>query len=368
MYMKDVDLGALLPIFLFFALFAGIVIIYREEIAKIEFIAKLQTTPVPPTDVRRSDSPGRPDVPDGSGIPNTSSGSGDVVTANSFEPLIFRGQTVSFGNGYVVDSSFRAISSTESVSRSGSLHTVAPEVAEYYARAFVEEASGLYEASPHVGSVAFLDRASSVKERDPNREYFVLIAEHNLEQPVTITGWKVFDREGKVSYTFPQGVKVLGSNEVITPISVHSGDTIIVSSGRSPVGFSFQVNKCSGYRSQFKSFVPTIKTSCSDPIQDFLAYGEVSFSDDACYQTVSSMRPCIGVTHIPRGVTPECTRFLEHVMTEKGCVAQHQNDNDFFVGEWRLFLKSERELWKNRDNVLYLLDENDLLVATLVYR
>ena len=66
-------------------------------------------------------------------------------------------------------------------------------------------------------------------------------------------------------------------------------------------------------------------------------------------------------------MTQECKYFLEHIMTEKGCVSRHRNDSDFFTGEWRLFLKSEDELWYGRDNVLYLLDERDLLVAVLVY-
>ena len=356
--MKDVQIGVLLPIFLFFMLVVGIVIIYREEIEKMEFFAKLQTTAIPATliDVFTVSDP--PIIPIADLSPTSSS---ITSTAVPRRPL-------SLGGGRIVDSSLRAVPVSEVPQNSVSLHTIASGLNDYYARAFIEEASNLYTPSPHAGTVLFLDRVTSLKERDPNREYFILLVSDLVSNPVSITGWKVFDRQKKISYIFPKGVKMLGSDEISSPITVYPGGIVIVSSGRSPVGFSFQVNKCSGYRSQFKNFIPTIKTACTDPIQEFTSYEGVSFSDDVCYAAVSSLRPCVGVTRIPSGVTKECRYFLEHVMTEDGCVSRHRNDSDFLTGEWRLFLRSEDELWRNYDNVLYLLDENDLLVATLIYR
>ena len=348
--MKDMQLGTLLPIFLFFMLFAGILIIYREEVEKMELFGKLHTTPVPATHINRPPTRSAPQIP-----PTILSG-----TSLSNVPVI------SFGNGRIVDTTLRAIPLADLRGAVGSLHTLSPNVNDYYARAFVEEASDRYKPSPYTGSVVFLDRISSVKKTSVDREYFVLLVSNVLTTPITITDWKVLDRQKKIIYSFP-GISVSDSSEEILPITVYSGDRIIVSSGSSPIGTSFRVNKCSGYLSQSNTFIPALRTSCLVPLHAFTEYGKVPFSDDVCYATILSLRSCVTVDTVPLGVTDSCRDFLQNVLSEEGCISRHRNDTDFYTGEWRVFLGSDKELWKNRDNVLYLLDENDLLVATFVY-
>ena len=355
--MKDLQIGTLLPIFLFFILFVGIIIIYREEIEKMELFGRLHTTPVPEAKVRESTVPppselGTPSVP-------------------SLPPVVHSAfvdnRGVSFEGGRVVNSGVQDVA--EEVLVGGKvLYTVASGVSDYQARAFVEEAAHLYSPSPYSGSVVFLDRVSGIRESNPDREHFIILVSNNVINPVIVTDWKIFDRQVKRSYRFPAGVKVLGSNEVSSPVAVQAGDTVVVSSGGSPVGVSFLVNKCSGYRSQFKKFVPTIKTACPEPIREFSQDGTVPISDVICYETVSNLPICTAAAPLPSGTSKECRVFLKEVLNEKGCVKRHRNDADFLSSEWRLFLDSEVGLWKNRDNVLYLLDENDLLVATLIYR
>ena len=356
--MKDMQLGVLLPIFLFFMLFAGILVIYREEIEKMEFFGNLQVTPVPATHTARPDISPPPFVPAPLDLGSTSSSTSGIRSA----------RLLSFGDGQIVDATLRNIPIANLRGGEGSLHTLLPDVADYYAQAFVEEASDLHSPSPYVGSVVFLDRASGVKASEPDREYFVLLVSDVLPSPLTITDWKVLDRATKKMHRIPRAVKVFGSGDVSASVVVSAGDRIFVSSGDSPVKTSFQVNKCSGYRSQSVDFVPSIKTTCTDPVREFTSYGKVPFSDDVCFDTVSSLSPCTTLKVAPQGSTIACRDFLQKILSEKGCVSRHRNDADFFTGEWRLFLKSDRELWKNRDNVLYLLDENDLLVATMVYR
>ena len=362
--MKDMQLGVLLPIFLFFVLIAGIIIIYREEIEKMELFGRLHTTPVSGT--YHSDQQGRRPPPSIAPIP--------AIKPPAIPPVsgVSGSRSLAFGDSRVVDASFRDVSTNTLHLNSSSLHTLSLDTVsgadDYYARAFVEEAVASYGQSPHAGSVVFFDRVSSIQEIDPNREYFILLVSPVLQKPLTITGWKVSSRRGKDPYVFPNGVKVLGSDEVSLPIVVHPGNVVVVSSGVSPIGPSFQVNKCSGYRSRSFAFVPAVKTSCSDPVQEYVEYGEIPFSDDVCYDTASSLQSCVAVVDIPSGVTKECRYFFKNVLTEKGCVYRHRNDPDFLAGEWRLFLKSDRELWRGRDDVLYLFDDKDLLVATLVYK
>lgn len=331
----------------------------------MELFGKLHTTAVPAviiSDLVPSASVSVPFIPDI--MP------GHDISSSTITSSFVGDHTIRFGSGRVVDSDAKDITEDLYIG-GGVLHSISPNVGDYHARAFVEEAVRLYDPSPHSGSVVFLDRVSDIKRSSPDREYFVLLVSNILTEPVAITGWKVLDRQTKILYTFPKGVKVLGSVDIgylSLPIVVQSGDVIVVSSGKSPIGHSFRVNKCSGYRSQFEKFIPTIKTPCPNPLQEFLDDGTVPFFDDKCYETVTSLPVCTVVDTIHPKITGECRNFLKNVMTETGCVSKHKNDPDFLTPEWRVFLNSDRELWKNKDNVLYLLDKNNLLVATLVYQ
>ena len=171
----------------------------------------------------------------------------------------------------------------------------------------------LYTPSPHAGHIMFHDRVVGVKASRPEREYFILLAADTVTEPISITGWKVFDKDERVSYKIPKGVRVVGTSglQKAIPIKIEAGDTIIVSSGRSPIGNSFLVNKCSGYRSQFKNFTPSIKTECPDPLDEFIANGNVPYSDNQCYDIANRLRTCTAVTNIPSGVTNQCRDFLE---------------------------------------------------------
>ena len=361
--MRHLELGPIIPIFLFFVLFSGIVIIYREEIEKMELFGKLHTTPVPATIIPTADAHSDPDLPAPFSI---SSADSSVSFGNRF---------VYFGDGRIVDYDMQEV--TDSSLTEGVLHTIPSGVDDYYAQAFIEEVAGIYHPSPHSGSVVFLDRTSNVLASDPREEYFVLLFSNALTQPLSVSNWKVADRQNRVSpVVFPEGVRppvVSGDSDDLDDsglhptVTVYPGDTVIVSSGRSQSSDSFRVNKCSGYRSQFGSTVPSVKTACPAPMDEFVADGTVPFSDDVCYSIITSLPVCTSVTLIPSDVTKACRVFLSSVLTEKGCMFRHQDDPDFFVPELRLFLGSDSELWQNRSNMLYLLDENDLLVATLVY-
>ena len=182
--MKDMQLGVLLPIFLFFVLVVGVVVIYREEIEKMELFGKLHTTPVPATHIDRPPIPSAP-----------------IISPTTLSP-VSGVRAISFGNGRIVDATLRDIPLVNLRGGVGSLHTLTPTINDYYARAFVEEASGMYKPSPYTGSVVFLDRVSSITESSADREYFILLVSNVPTTPITITGWKVFDRQTKIQYPF----------------------------------------------------------------------------------------------------------------------------------------------------------------------
>ena len=348
------ELGPLISIFLFFVLIFGIIIIYLEEITKMEIFARIQTTPVPTVIAPQPTNPNTTVIPIPSGPPAR------VFSSN-------RGVVFGTEKGRITDVKARE---KKKIERGEVLHTITNNVTDYYARGFLEEIERLYEPSPHAGKIAFLDRVTGVKESYVEREYVALLTANNIQAQLEITGWKLFDRNRKVSYKLPKAIRVFGSDDIqsATAVRANPGDLIIVSSGSSPSGSSFKLNKCSGYRSQFKGFTPSIKTECPSALDEFLRLGSVPYTDNQCYAVVERLSKCRVVTQIPSSVTKECRGFLETVATEKGCVRQHRNDEGFFLSEWRLFLGSDEEIWKNKDNILYLLDDQNRLVATLVYR
>lgn len=348
------NLGTLITLFLLFALVAGIVTIYHEEIRKLELFGRLQTTPLPA--VNNS----------GVGVVRGTPIASATQIAGPIRSSSFTEGRVGFGDGRIVDSTVR---SRDTVVPGTVLHTITSGVSDYFARGVVEEAERLHTPSPQAGYIVFLDRTSGVREDRLDREYFALVVSESLPEPVDITGWKVFDKHRRVSYKLPRALRVLGTSgtQNSAPVRVQAGDSVIVSSGKSPVGVSFYVNKCSGYRAQFKSFTPTIKTECPEPLDEFVTNGTVPFTDNECYEVVDRLNTCRTLTQIPATVSRQCRIFLEDVISEEGCVSLHRNDPDFFVSEWRLFLGSRESLWRNESNVLYLLDDENRLVSTLVY-
>ncbi|MDE0243696.1 MAG: hypothetical protein OYG31_03240 [Candidatus Kaiserbacteria bacterium] len=369
------EAGPLITILLLFVLVVGMVVIYSEEILESEAVARFYNPYVP--DIATA----KPSTAPSSGSNGSESGDSSSQAVSSAEAAnrnavsigsFTETQRVRFGNGRVVDSDAKDIPDERSGNQAAvasALHTISGRVNDYYLRGALDIIQERYQPSPYAGSIIFLDRSKNLNEYRPEFEYFILSVADSVSEPISITGWKVFDHKEKISYAIPTGKELFGSLESKNQsIRVSGGDIVIVSSGQSPTGFSFRLNKCSGFRSQFKQFVPSIKTACPKPIDEFIADGTIPYTDNACYETVQSLRECETVTEVPDRVTLACRRFLEHSMNEQGCIELHRNDADFYVPEWRVFLGSGRSLWEDREkNILYLVDEEDRLVATLMY-
>ena len=249
-------------------------------------------------------------------------------------------------------------------------YTINSSVNPYKADGFVKDVVNHYDISPYAGTVVFLDRLDAIRQSTPESEFLVLRFDDALTRNINITGWKLVGRDSRVAYTIPKAIHVLGKDnekELLQPIFVGPSTSVIISSGRSPIGFSFLVNKCSGYRSQFKTFIPSIKTKCMDPLQEFIDDGSVPYTDTECYNFVERIPKCSVVTDLPPGITRECKKFLETKLSETACVKNHINDQDFFSAQWRVFLNSRNELWGDVEETIYLLDEENRLITAYVY-
>ena len=225
-----------------------------------------------------------------------------------------------------------------------------------------------YDVSPYRGYVYFLNRTSSLRETNPSEEYFVISVSPN-GGGISLTNWSVFNYTRKIAHRFGKMIDVFVPFERTrySNLVTRANDRIIVLSGESPVGASFRVNKCMGYKEQFKEFTPSLKTNCPEPETELINDTSVSFTDVACYDLVERISECNSLTNIPTGITYECTNFIRDTLTEEGCARLHQNDPNFLTSEIRLFLDSKRPLWKDERDAIFLLDDRGRLVDVWEY-
>lgn len=210
------------------------------------------------------------------------------------------------------------------------------------------------------------------KETAAATEYLSITADYTNTAPVNITGWKVASAISGETYSIPGGVKLYYSGQVgaVAPVILSPGDTVILSTGRSPVGESFLINKCSRYLSEHQKFYPSISGRCPLPskelpysIENERTYGV------GCAEYIEGMPQCkiAPAGSIPANLSPQCHNFIATRLTYNGCVTAHKNDSDFYKTEWRLFLGREKEIWRNTHEEIQLIDASGTVVSTASY-
>ena len=91
-------------------------------------------------------------------------------------------------------------------------------------------------------------------------------------------------------------------------------------------------------------------------------FGDVELDDDSCYDYVERLRSCEipneNLDRVNPDLSGDCIDFVEHDITYTGCVANHKNDPLFARGNWRIYLEENTPLWREKREVVRLLDTN----------
>jgi hypothetical protein len=224
------------------------------------------------------------------------------------------------------------------------------------------------ESSPLKGIVS-LSRANA-GQRLPEKEYLtVTISRSAPSAGILVSGWKVQSMITGKSATVTQGTALAytGRSNPSEPIIAKPGDKIVILTGRSPVGVSFRTNMCTGYFEQFQDFEPSLRRSCPSPDEDIL-YALQAGINDACMDYIESLRSCeMPLRGLPAGLPSECYAYISEKVNYAGCVATHRGDADFDGNEWRIYLGQSGELWKERREVIKLLDQNGKTIDAVDY-
>ncbi|TSC70190.1 MAG: hypothetical protein CEO12_505 [Parcubacteria group bacterium Gr01-1014_46] len=214
-----------------------------------------------------------------------------------------------------------------------------------------------------------IDLSYVTRSEDPKQEYLT-IRVNTTKAPINITGWIIKSLASGVSVSIPKGTPLFFTGTVNSEEDIYldSGDTMYLITGISPNGSSFKLNKCSGYLAQFQTFTPYLYTSCPQPKNENLSSIPRTVNNDACFDYIDYFPTCrIQTESLPANWSYECVNFIYSKINYPSCVNTHKNDKDFYLKEWRVYLKRSEKLWKSSREEIVLYDDVGKIVDTLKY-
>lgn len=245
----------------------------------------------------------------------------------------------------------------------------------------VAEARLRAPASPYEGLV-YISNESRGDATLAQEEYIVIEASSGNDIDVDITGWKL--ESYMTGYYAILGraspLPVMGAQNEQRPVILSPGGSAVVSSGDSPVGTSFRINRCTGYFEQFQNFSPELPQYCPSPVDEFddvfkersvttLDRKEADYN--ICRDFLWNIPECTiyrkDLRDVEPSLTAACQRFVRDTLSYQGCVDRHRYSFNFYEDEWRLYMKSRGELWRDQREILRLLDASGRTVDVYVY-
>lgn len=208
------------------------------------------------------------------------------------------------------------------------------------------------------------------RSNDPKYEYVALKFDDSATTTVPITGWTIRSLYSGTSVSIPYGT-ILYFSGMTNPedtIVLSPGDVVYVITGNSPIGASFRSNKCSGYLSQFQTFIPYLYSNCPRPGDEDLSSIPKTIANEDCLNYINSFPSCrIQTDPLPLKWNYECTNFIQNKITYSSCINTHKNDKDFYQKEWHVYLKRTDKLWLDRREIIAIYDSEGKLVDSVNY-
>lgn len=201
-------------------------------------------------------------------------------------------------------------------------------------------------------------------------EYLSLHVDNNFKENIQISGWQIKSLSSGSVASVPSGTQLYfsGSTNSESPIILYPGDNLFLITGVSPIGYSFRVNKCSGYLSQFQTFIPYLYTNCPRPADENLSSIPNLVINDACFDYINSYPSCrIQTEPLPKEWSVECNKFIYEKINYSSCINTHKSDSDFYQKDWRVYLKRSEPLWKSKRENIVLYDNEGKIVDSLKY-
>lgn len=199
-------------------------------------------------------------------------------------------------------------------------------------------------------------------------EYVVVHLSESAPSRALLTGMTLKSEASGRTAVIGKGVYLpqQGTINPEEPIYLEPGSTAHILTGRSPIGYSFRLNTCTGYFGQFQRWTPSLPTECPLPRTEPLPPPPNTLSD-VCLEFVDRMYRCRIEPNPPDTLPPECRAYIRNSFTYPRCVSGHKTDVDFYKNEWRIYLSRDNTLWKSTREVISLLDTQGKAVDTVTY-
>lgn len=227
----------------------------------------------------------------------------------------------------------------------------------------IEEQSGV---SPLKGKMT-LSRGS-YGGTTVDEEYVVVRFSDAAGSRALLTGMSLKSEVSGRTAVIGKGVYLLqqGTINPEEPIYLEPGSTAYILTGRSPIGYSFRLNTCTGYFGQFQRFTPSLSDDCPLPRTESLP-PPPNAPSDTCLEFIDGMRRCRIEPNPPNTLPPECRNYIRDSFSYPRCVTGHKSDASFYKNEWRIYLSRDNTLWKSTREVITLLDTQGKAVDTVTY-
>lgn len=252
--------------------------------------------------------------------------------------------------------------------------------------------------SPYAGKI-HLGSGNAAYEIQPSQEYITI--ENDSASPVDITGWTISNGAGLRTYpvggnqekfasdvvTIPQGSALISSVSSLQDIVLKTNESAAIVTGSVGTTYPYKIttfkeNECTGYLTQSNiysySFSPSIEKSCVEPRDEPGSNG----LDLTCQNYIESMQSC----HTPKyntvdsqgnvcnncvdgdsGLSNACVAYIQTHFSYEGCLANHENDPNFYGSIWHVYLGRSFELWAANHEVITLYDSTGKVVDYLSY-
>jgi len=212
--------------------------------------------------------------------------------------------------------------------------------------------------------------SSLYKSNNPDLEHITIKVSTGAKVNIPVTGWTLTSTMGGITVAIPKGNYLFfaGMPNSEENIILSEGDVMYVVTGYSPIGISFQTNKCSGYLDQFQKFTPYLKSECPRPKDEDLSSIPDTVNNYDCLNYINSFPRCkISTKELPRTWSYECTSFIKDKINYPSCISVHKNDPDFYKNEWRVYLKRSEPVWNFKKQIITLYDNKGKVVDTIKY-
>jgi hypothetical protein len=229
--------------------------------------------------------------------------------------------------------------------------------------------------SPHRGTVRFDVWDADATSENAAEEYLSLRAASTNSEAVRITGWSVESLISGVRFPIPTGTLhfKLGEEAKQSTIHLAPGEYTHIVTGSSPTGTSFHTNTCIGQLMNYDAFYPRLPEQCpatSTLLPSTLA--NLKNMGEECLEYISTIAACEipREENMPADLLPACKAHIVKNVSYNQCVDNEYKKNAFKIyngGGWYTYLDQPLELWRNKYDVIRLLDREGRVVDIYSY-